>query len=100
MIEAQLLKEIEDKIKNLTKLKEEVKGDAIFVCEKCKYREPIKKLTCYEITYYVEPHGCTGGDYYTTCGYEVVCSNCKERNFFSKEFIFYSYFKEVIEEER
>jgi hypothetical protein len=51
-------------------------------CEGCSRKNHIKDLTLEVETYYVEPAGCTDGDYWTTGrkpDYAIACPHCKLR---------------------
>ena len=56
-------------------------------CAKCWCEHSIKDLTIEVETYYVQPSGCTEGDYWTTgkCpDYAITCPECKHREVYKE----------------
>ena len=46
----------------------------------CGKRFSIKNITYIQTHWYVEPHGCTGGDYWNEGEGNWICPKCKHRN--------------------
>lgn len=57
-----------------------LRKNKVWKCPNCGVRKRIKSLELQTEQYYVEPHGCTGGDYWTTGDkpiYYIACPGCK-----------------------
>ena len=46
----------------------------------CGKFHPIGKLTAIQTHWYTSPHGCTGGDYWSTGELQFICPTTEERN--------------------
>lgn len=78
---------IEEKIKaaqeNLNKLiatKNKQLSNKTIPCSSCGFVHKIRDITLLDKQYYVEPSGCSGGDYYDHDEYNFVCENCRILN--------------------
>ena len=74
----QEIKHTEHVLKNLKAELEDAKGDEYFCCEQCGKRTQVSKTTLIRKHQYVQPYGCTGGDYWTHLYYMIMCSKCSE----------------------
>lgn len=92
------LQELEKKVARLyaklNPLLEEIKIEKtkiMLVCFKCKRRNQVGKLTYLQTHWYTEPHGCTGGDYWSSGEGQYICPKCRHVNrlytasYYSKE---------------
>ncbi len=78
--EATLRKEIKTHKKAIKILKEEldkVLPNKQFSC-RCGRRSQIKHVSVISVMFYTEPHGCTGGDYWSFSEYWIVCPKCND----------------------
>lgn len=76
---AAIKRQIENHEETIDQLREELheaKGEQFFTCSNCTRRSKVNKLTLVKQHWYVEPHGCTGGDYWKFSEYAVVCGKC------------------------
>lgn len=58
----------------------QAKGARTWVCRYCGKRHAIKKLKIVAEKFYVSPHGCTGGDYWTegdSPDLYITCASCE-----------------------
>lgn len=51
-------------------------------CASCGTATKIKDIDLISVESYTEPHGCTGGDYWSHSEYNYVCPHCSIRNRF------------------
>ena len=70
------IRHTEHVLKNLQAELEDAKGDEYFCCEHCSKRTQVSKTSVIEKHQYVQPYGCTGGDYWRHLYYMIVCSKC------------------------
>lgn len=69
--------------KELLALRQEIavaRGRKTVQCNHCKKRTPVKRLTYIQEHYYVEPYGCTGGDYWKQSEGRFLCPFCNYEN--------------------
>mgnify|MGYP000318323032 CR=1 FL=1 len=59
---------------------DDVRAQRTITCTHCEKRTQIKKATIIKDNYYVQPSGCTGGDYWTFNEYLFYCSKCNNTN--------------------
>ncbi len=84
MNENQIIKEIrfhKDEIQRFEQLRVVLKSRKWWTCKECGKKAPLGQLTLGIEGYYVEPEGCSGGDYTTTSKeppYHIECPKCKE----------------------
>jgi len=80
-------KQIQDKLKKLAE--EEValhkelkaaKGRQLIACSLCRKRSKVSNLTYIQTHFYVYPHGCVGGDYWSPNEGQYECPFCKHIN--------------------
>lgn len=77
------ISQLNKQIEKLKKKKDSIISDKHLKCVKCKESTQIKNLTLAVQEYYVEPHGCTGGDYWDEGEYPTYyteCPKCKCNN--------------------
>lgn len=76
-----LRQEIADAEQLIIQLKanlEIAKADEFFTCGKCNKRTVVSKTSVIAKEYYTQPHGCSGGDYWSFCNYIIFCNKCNE----------------------
>lgn len=56
---------VETEIKKLVEKLVDLKKQQVIVCQKCQASTKIGDMVLKVVEYYVEPHGCTEGDYWT-----------------------------------
>ncbi len=49
-------------------------------CESCQRATKVSTLTYLQTHFYVQPHGCTGGDYWREGEGQFVCPKCNATN--------------------
>lgn len=65
-------------IEALIEEREQIRSRKTIKCE-CGKRTPLKKLIVIKYFYYVDPHGCTGGDYWDfSKEYKWYCTKCEK----------------------
>jgi hypothetical protein len=69
---------IMQKIATLQEQLREIKQNRTVVCPNCSTQTPISESTVVKTHHYVQPYGCTGGDYYVHDGYLLYCSHCEQ----------------------
>lgn len=67
--------EINELQKKIKKLEDKFK----YKCPSCKKFSKIKDTNAIQHHYYIEPHGCTSGDYWVTSGIEWYCPKCETK---------------------
>lgn len=73
------IQRINDTIAELKKEKERILGRQIWKCPVCNRGTQLKNLNLIIMEFYVSPHGCTGGDYWTPGKepeYKIHCPKC------------------------
>ena len=78
----QLNEEIEQAEKEIDALQnriKELKGKFKYKCPNCKKMSMLKKTDSVQHHFYVEPYGCTGGDYWNTAGVSWTCPKCESK---------------------
>jgi hypothetical protein len=82
----ELKAELEKVVQQEKDLREDIKlkqGLTIALCrnKNCRHGHEIRTLTYIQTHYYIAPHGCTGGDYWSPDEHgEWDCPDCKSRN--------------------
>jgi hypothetical protein len=70
---------LNETIKMLNAMKDEKLGETVIECGKCGLQFWIKDVEYIQTHWYTQPHGCTGGDYWTQGEGQWVCK-CGVRN--------------------
>lgn len=74
-----LKQEILDAADQINELHKQIKlkeGKFKYKCPSCKKFSKLKDTDGIQKHYYIEPYGCTGGDYWVANGVEWVCPKC------------------------
>lgn len=50
------------------------------ICSKCKEIDHIANITLYQTHFYVQPYGCSSGDYWLDGECQFVCNHCDTTN--------------------
>ena len=81
MNESKKEKELKEQIAKLQSELTNVRGNKTILCECCQKRTKISKATVVRCHHYIQPHGCTGGDYWTfSHEYYFYCTKCGNFN--------------------
>ena len=80
-------KQIQDKLHNLSKEKWALyselrlaQGRRLISCQRCDRKSRVNKLTYIQTYWYVQPHGCTAGDYWNMGEGQYECPKCEFLN--------------------
>ncbi len=76
------VEKLEAQAKKLAEKLAEAKRNLQYECPDCKAKTSIKDLTLQKEIFYVEPYGCTAGDYWTEGSspeFAIVCPCCSKR---------------------
>lgn len=77
-----LQQEILDAAEQINELHKQIKlkeGKFKYKCPSCNKFSKLKDTDAVQKHYYIEPHGCTGGDYWVTNGVEWFCPKCNTK---------------------
>ena len=77
-----LSQEILEAAEQINELHKQIKlkeGKFKYKCPSCKKFSSLKDTSGIQKLYYVEPYGCTGGDYWKNSGVEWYCPKCNTR---------------------
>lgn len=74
------LDEVNKEEKKINNIIEKARGNRELTCGNCKTMHRIKNLVYIQTYWYVQPHGCTGGDYWNTGEGYFICPDCNIRN--------------------
>jgi predicted RNA-binding Zn-ribbon protein involved in translation (DUF1610 family) len=66
----------ETEINRLRNVIKSGQGKLRFKCPECKKLSMLKDTDSVQHHYYIEPHGCTGGDYWNEDGVSWCCPKC------------------------
>ena len=53
------------------------KAEEMVTCSHCELKTKVKHTTLLKFYSYISPHGCSGGDYWTSKCYATVCDKCQ-----------------------
>lgn len=77
-----LIDEMDSAETEIGKLRLKIKvnqGKLKYKCPECKKFSTLRDTDAIQKNYYVEPHGCTGGDYWTRNGIMWNCPKCNQK---------------------
>lgn len=70
-------KKLKKQIKDINEQLDAVLPNKRYTCPECNRRSQIKNVSIVHLMSYTEPHGCTGGDYWSFAEeYLMVCPKC------------------------
>ena len=79
LVQTKQEKELQQQIDDIREHIEDIKRNRTITCKGCSKRTPIRNLVLIKPMWYVEPHGCTGGDYWNESDeFKWFCPKCNE----------------------